>query len=456
MKQLNLYYLGGGGGGSVPDGRTVTPINDAVIWQKCAGISNPTYTSIGEILADSGMLQTLMASNNAVDYLVRCKAFIATRSLVPVMTSDNTPSGEAFADAENSPFLAYLALDGDNSTRWVAMPSSAEAAVNHYLGYDFETPTIVNKIFILPYNAGDTSSTGCRVKNYRIEASNDKVAWDILTSQTYTASNSSGDTITFTNNTAYRYYRCYVVDNITTQSSIAINALAFYSPVGICDTADAMTAIGQNNYCANTLLADATWLDAIRSSAYKESVLNAKIPIMIDNTSPKGTCTYYDSNTSAMGVSQRNIDTNTARSWTTTYATAQSYAHESFNEDVWVVDRGYAASDNTPTIVQSYLQYEFDSSIKAYMAVVTGCKMVSGGPVSTATATVKLLLRNASDLTWSQEYNETKSGSGNTYFLENSIPLNGVEIDAVKLEVDNHRVWDIIFGNIQVYGRKDV
>ena len=208
MKQLNLYYLGGGGGGSVPNGKTVTPINDAVIWQQCAGISNPTYTSIGEILADSGMLQTLMASNNAVDYLVRCKAFMATRSLVPVMTSDNTPSGEAFASGEAAGYGAYRAFDGNNSTEWSCYGGTgAQYAVNQWVAFDFETPTIVNKIFILPGNAGNTSSSGCRVKNYRIEASNDKVSWDILTNHTYTASNSAGETVTFTNNTAYRYYR---------------------------------------------------------------------------------------------------------------------------------------------------------------------------------------------------------------------------------------------------------
>lgn len=55
-------------------------------------------------------------------------------------------------------------------------------------------------------------------------------------------------------------------------------------------TADssAMTYIGLDNYCANTLLDDSTWRDAICDSSYFESVLNVKIPIMTGATTPSG------------------------------------------------------------------------------------------------------------------------------------------------------------------------
>lgn len=50
----------------------------------------------------------------------------------------------------------------------------------------------------------------------------------------------------------------------------------------------AMSYIGLNNYCANTLLADSTWLNAICNSTYFESVLNVKVPAMTSATTPSG------------------------------------------------------------------------------------------------------------------------------------------------------------------------
>ena len=50
----------------------------------------------------------------------------------------------------------------------------------------------------------------------------------------------------------------------------------------------AMTLIGLNNYCADSLLADSTWLNAIANSAYVESVLNVKVPTMTSDSTPSG------------------------------------------------------------------------------------------------------------------------------------------------------------------------
>ena len=58
----------------------------------------------------------------------------------------------------------------------------------------------------------------------------------------------------------------------------------------MCADSTAMTDIGANNYCANTLLADATWCTAICNSTYFESVLNVKVPTMTSNTTPSGEC----------------------------------------------------------------------------------------------------------------------------------------------------------------------
>lgn len=69
----------------------------------------------------------------------------------------------------------------------------------------------------------------------------------------------------------------YLVRSTTWASTITANS-------------SAMTYIGLDNYCANTLLADATWCNAICNSEYFESVLNVKVPVMTSDTTPEGEC----------------------------------------------------------------------------------------------------------------------------------------------------------------------
>ena len=80
-------------------------------------------------------------------------------------------------------------------------------------------------------------------------------------------------------------------------------------------TADsgAMTLIGGNNYCANTLLGNSTWLNAICNSTYFESVLNAKVPVMTSDTTPSGEV-ITSSNISGF-EGYKAFDENTSNSW---------------------------------------------------------------------------------------------------------------------------------------------
>ena len=61
----------------------------------------------------------------------------------------------------------------------------------------------------------------------------------------------------------------------------------------VCSDATAMGYIGNNDYCAESLLADSTWKNAIINSAYMESVLTVKVPTMTSDTTPSGTCSIY-------------------------------------------------------------------------------------------------------------------------------------------------------------------
>jgi hypothetical protein len=281
MKQLNLYYLGGGGGGSVPNGKTVTPINDATIWQQCAGISNPTYTTIVEILADTGILQTLMADNNAVDYLVRSKYFIGSASgLVPIMTSNTTPSGVVSAKTAINP--AYKAFDGDDTTYWNSN-TLGSVSEGSWIQYAFDNPVVVNKVGFKPYSVGAW-------KKYYIAASNDGVTWTQVTEE-QTVTSADMQYLAISGSTPYLYWRAVntLIEGSLGSTTPTLYTLQLYND-GVTSNSDAMYYVGQNNYCANTLLVDATWRTAICGSTYKNSVINAQIPQMTSNNTPVGEC----------------------------------------------------------------------------------------------------------------------------------------------------------------------
>ena len=75
----------------------------------------------------------------------------------------------------------------------------------------------------------------------------------------------------------------------------------------------AMSYIGLNNYCANTLLSDSAWCLAIVQSSYKELVLNVKVPVMTSDTTPSGQViysSYYDTRYYAWQTFNGNLNSN--------------------------------------------------------------------------------------------------------------------------------------------------
>lgn len=246
------------------------PANDIDWWLWFGGVSS-TYSSLSDILADSTALATLMASTDAVDYLVRCTNWISDicgnqsamsyiglnnycantlladsawlddicdsvyfesvlNVKVPTMTSDTTPSGQALSDSVLTGNDAYKAFDNDTSTIWGANHISSA-----YIGYDFGNPVVVNKI----YRLGLTSSDGTTTKRwqYRIKYSDDGINWNNI-DDTYTnfstslASNQS-DTIVISNSIAHRYWamEIKVADNSTSTFNTA--TLQFYGRVDV-------------------------------------------------------------------------------------------------------------------------------------------------------------------------------------------------------------------------------
>lgn len=64
-----------GGAISLPDGDTVTPVNDVQTWLKCAGIKDKTYTTVSQVVKDTNTMFLLMSDENAMKYLARSTGF---------------------------------------------------------------------------------------------------------------------------------------------------------------------------------------------------------------------------------------------------------------------------------------------------------------------------------------------------------------------------------------------
>lgn len=260
---LGFLYGAGGGGSSIPEGATVTPVGDAYTWQRCANISNPQYTTIAEILADTTTLAHCIGSANATNYLVRSTSFASEMCAdsnamsyigandycantllsnstwraaicnsadfydvlvdkVPEMTSATTPSGEAFGDA-NVYYPAWQAFDSNHTEGWVSAGNGTNSA---FCAYDFVDSMKVYKVVVV----NRTESPGTRaIATFKIQGSNDKSTWVDVDSTTF--SNVSTATLTsrynITPNDAYRYIRLFVTSVYDT-SFVGCATLQFY------------------------------------------------------------------------------------------------------------------------------------------------------------------------------------------------------------------------------------
>ena len=260
---------------AIPTGSTVTPVNDIQTWLHCADIWDKNYTTLDEVLADAPTLQALIASNNAADYMARSTEWASDSNigLVPIMTSNTAPYGEAFYSNGDSSYPAYKAFDGDSASY-----ASFNNQVDEYIGYEFPSAIVATSLFI----SGDASSG----TDFYIEGADSKTG-------TYTVLESfkgieAAKTVNFTNATAYKSYRLRIKTKAESWNKFTVYTLQFYPKAGIPTNQNAMSYIGANNYCAKKLLSNTTWCESILNSAYWESVINAKIPTMTSNTAPSG------------------------------------------------------------------------------------------------------------------------------------------------------------------------
>ena len=122
--------------------------------------------------------------------------------LIPTMTSATAPSGVASADSDSGSYYAWQAFDADTGTIW-EVPSNPP----HWLKYDFGSGNakVIQKYrMYVPIPVYGS-------KTWQFQGSNNDSDWDTLDTQT-DINWASGEwkDFTFSNSTAYRYYRLYI------------------------------------------------------------------------------------------------------------------------------------------------------------------------------------------------------------------------------------------------------
>lgn len=142
-------------------------------------------------------------------------------ALVPIMTSDTTPSGQVIYSGYYTNQQAWKAFDNNNSTTW----SSAANTTPQYIGYKFTSQKTVTRVDITK-RVGQVSTMTCK-----LQGSNNGTDWvDIGDSFTHTTSSTSAtiDTYNFNNSTPYLYYRIYITANNLTSQNPTFTEIQFY------------------------------------------------------------------------------------------------------------------------------------------------------------------------------------------------------------------------------------
>ena len=215
-----------------------------------------TYRSDGQIMvaeiqyySEAGITE----NSNAMSYIglnnYASNTLLAdtNEGLVPVMTSDTTPSGQCFGSTNySSSYDWYMAFDGTpDASPWA---SQAVSPTHNQIGYKFPSQTQIKKARV---KFGQNTS-------YTLQGSNDGTNWTNIITGTATVGVVKEDVI----NANYQYYR---YDNTATNSGV-----------------------GQSVYEIQFYANSESWLEGICNSEYFESVLNVKVPTMTSNTTPSG------------------------------------------------------------------------------------------------------------------------------------------------------------------------
>ena len=228
----------------IPKGATVTPTDDVQTWLHCADVFNKSYTTISEVVADTTTLNTLIANENANDYLVRSTTFatdicsnesamtyiglndycankllsdntwctaicnsdyfkIVLNKSVPTLTGNTgSDGGEAFTSIVESKSNAYYVFDKNPSTSLGSNSTEIESGnqIKHDFGYKFSSKVLV-KCFSHEVEIGNNNAY-----EYEVYGSDDGNTYNLIDTITLNKELSS-DRVPINNTQPYIYWK---------------------------------------------------------------------------------------------------------------------------------------------------------------------------------------------------------------------------------------------------------
>ena len=252
--------------GDTPNGATVTPTDDVQTWLHCANIWNKSYTTISEVVADTTTLNTLIANENANDYLVRSTTFAtdicsnesamtyiglndycANKLLadstwctaicdsphfkkvlivrVPKMISNTAPSGEITCGSEwSSDFSGLNVFNANQDDNWLCEDNVISD--NAWVGYRFTKNVCVKKVYVknctielyktdkfTVYGSKTEEWNGVKLGEFNINVAEQEITVNLDK-----------------NNNEYLYYRIYINPLLSTNNYMrcGLNTVQFY------------------------------------------------------------------------------------------------------------------------------------------------------------------------------------------------------------------------------------
>ena len=161
---------------------------------------------------------------------------VSTTDAVPTMTSNTAPSGVVSSNSiESASYDAYKAFINDNTAAGSIFWTTAASVVTGWLQYKFDTSKIINKYTIEAINyVGDITDRS--PKDWTIKASNtgafagEEVVLDTVVGETAWA-RAEKRTFTFTNGTAYLYYRIDITANDGSTTNLGIGEMELIEAV---------------------------------------------------------------------------------------------------------------------------------------------------------------------------------------------------------------------------------
>lgn len=184
---------------------------------------------------------------------------------------------------------------------------------------------------------------------------------------------------------------------------------------GVAADSTAMLIVGKYNYCANKLLSDSTWAEAICNSTYIDSVLNIKVPTMTSATAPSGT---VDSNGDyGSGYDKwRAFNPSESQGWVPNHGGAQAgyylvgdWLSYDFGYSVCIsyVELSYI-NTSTPNNIYFKIQGSNDNFVSDIHDL---CSEQTITGVASTTVTTKVALGNATNYAKHRVYISTNSSS---------------------------------------------